>query len=132
MYLGTASRIQATARQRDPNDGVTVVWAPVSLHHYHTRHHTHHHIPSPRRIGNERMTKLGMSNGRGSRRVSSPGVFFFVYLIVLIINSISSFQYTKYKQTTTKTGPKNLKRRYKQSFGVSMSFFLYCNVFLTY
>ena len=26
MYLGTASRIQATARQRDPNDGVTVVW----------------------------------------------------------------------------------------------------------
>ena len=77
-------RIQATARRRDPNDGVTVIWAPVSLH-YRTRRHTHHHIPSPRRISNERTTKLGMSNRRGSRRV------FFVYLIVLTINFISSF-----------------------------------------
>ena len=34
----------------------------------------------------------------------------------------------KYKQTTTKTGHKNLKQRYKQLFGVSVSFFyiLYC------
>ena len=34
----------------------------------------------------------------------------------------------KYKQTTTKTGLKNLKQRYKQLFGVSVSFLyiLYC------
>ena len=37
MHLGTTFRIQATARRRDPNDGVTVVWAPVSLH-YRTPH----------------------------------------------------------------------------------------------
>ena len=37
MHLGTTFRIQATARRRDPNDGVTVVCAPVSLH-YRTPH----------------------------------------------------------------------------------------------
>ena len=45
IYLSTASRIQATARRQDPNNGYTVVWALVSLH-YRT--------------------------GWGSRRVSSP------------------------------------------------------------
>ena len=72
MHLGTTFRIQATARRRDPNDGVPL-FGPQ--YHYTTVHVTTSTTTSPH-----------------LRRVSSPGVFFFfIYLIVLIINFISSF-----------------------------------------
>ena len=85
-------RIQATARRRDPHDGYTVVWVlGLKTHqrlepryHHNTVHDvcidmSPHHHPSPRWIGNERMTMLGTSNGRGSRRISSPRCVFFSF-----------------------------------------------------
>ena len=91
MHLGTIFRIQATARRWDPNDGYTIVWAPVSLHYpYTSPHPPPHPLTSTDRqleydeAGDEQWEGLEM-------RLEPRCVFFFVYLIVLTINIISSF-----------------------------------------
>ena len=91
MHLGNIFRIQATARRRDPNDGVTVVWALVSLHYpYTSPHPPPHPLTSTDQQWEDDEARDEQREGLETR-LEPRCVFFFVYLIVLTINIISSF-----------------------------------------
>ena len=111
----SVDRFSNVPKRRDPNDGVTVVWAPVLLYYAQpptrTRHHGHVTTPS------YQQQVAGDEGSRPARLEPLAVCFFFLSLIILINLHLQLYLQNQYQyqhqyrpQQPTRKGPNDARR----------------------
>ena len=142
-----ASRIQATERQRDPNDGVTIIWAPVSSPHHTTTppHHTNttntssshssHNSWDTKQPAQTKISRRGWGIETGTSRSLNGMLFFSFFFDYINLCLHLQLQLRNQHQHQHSTSTNSLREKAQTmrdaSFGPLVSVFFSCFFFNT-